>query len=609
MNSAAVSPIDGASTAWPSGPATAPDASSSTRKPAPAEGISIIGLLGHALRVPPTVILSSIVINLLGLVLPLAILQIFDRVLRNQSVNTLALLVIGLLCVIIAETALRFARNHLLHRTALREGFELHMRAVTGFLGAPRSANPKQSAESAFDAMSAVDDVSTFLSGNGRLALLDLPFVVLFLAVIWAIGGPIAIIPIALIVIFLGWTIWSSEAFKRSFKEQARREPERFGFYSECLKGIATIKSLAVEPQMERRLERILQSGADVNYRLVLQANRMISWGQLFASLTMVSIVTVGAILAIDGTMTIGAVAACTLIGNRVTQPVLRIIGVWGQMESARLARERSAQLLSAPARETKAPPPAGPGAIRLSHVAMSTAAGDETSGIDLDIAPGAVVGIVGSNFTQRAQLLDMLRGRVRPDRGAVMIDGVDLAAPGGEAQLQGVYYLGANPVIFRGTILENIAMFRGGVSQIKAVATARSLGVDAAIQALPDGYETRIGDLEAAPLPLDLMRAIGIVRAVASRPRILLLDQGRLSPDDNSAKANMRTIGALRGSVTILIFAEQLSEVEDAGRILVLRDWRLEEIDPALRLADARAQQRVLTKEIAKAAGETGPL
>lgn len=539
---------------------------------------SLRQLLAEAMRLPAPIIVASVTINVLGLALPLVVVQVFDRVLRHHSLSTLIFLIGGLFTLVLAETILRFARNELIGRVALRESFDLQMRGVLKVMNAPRAAISNLSADRISDALMAMDEMSQFLGGHGRLALLDFPFVFLFLGVIWAIGGPIAAIPAVLIALFFLWTVWSSANFKRALKEQVQLDQQRFDFYAECLKGISTVKSLAVEPQMQRRVERHLQLAAPINYELILRANRMIASGQLYANLTMIAIVTVGGILAINGFISIGAVAACSLIGNRVTQPVLRIIGVWGQMEAARLARERFLPLMTLPT-IPRLPKKQEAAAIELSEVVMIGAPENARQrSNNAVIKAGEVVGILARDFAQRAQLLGHLRGLLHPQAGAVLLDGADLAGPDGESLLQGVLYVGSDPVIFRGSILDNLSMFRTS-SHIFAIAIARRLGLEEIIQLLPEGYDTMLGDIGMAALPLDILQAICIVRAVAMRPRLLLLDLRRIPPDDVSIRACARAVKELRGRVTVIILGERMSEIDDADRVLFLDNWHLHEI------------------------------
>ncbi len=547
----------------------------------PAPSGSFARLLLYSFDLPAPVIAASFMINILGLALPLAVLQVFDRVLQNQSYNTMIVLLTGLICAIVVETILRIARNKLISQIALHESFHLQMRAAASLLSTPRIVAAKLPPKTAADALTGVDEMSQFLAGNGRLALLDFPFVLLFLGIIAAIGGYIVVTPIILIIVFTVWTIYSSAAMKAILRSQMQLENERFAYYTECLKGIATVKSLAVEPQMLRRFETILQSGLPLGLDQVLSANRMAASGQLFASLTMISVVSIGGAMVIQGMMSIGALAACTLITNRVVQPVMRIIAVWGQLETARLAQERFMPVINLPQQAASAIEEAGPASVELASLAMGdreTPGSSSSAAINLKIKPGEIIGIISRNFTQRKELFGLLRGTLKPTQGAVLIDGADPSSLDGDAIQQGIYFLSSSPAIFRGSILDNISMFRS-ISYGTAISTARALGLEPIIQTLPDGFETQLNDIGASALPTDILQAICVVRAVAMKPRMVVFDVRRIPPDDVSTRACTQAINELRGNTTIIILGKNISEMKEADRIFALQGWTLEKI------------------------------
>jgi ATP-binding cassette subfamily C protein LapB len=541
---------------------------------------SFFSLLNQTLRLPASVIIASVAINLLALALPLAVLQVFDRILKNHSTNTLILLLSGLFFFLVIETSLRLLRDKLMYRIALREGFYLQTRLVGRILYSPHSETSKLSPQVTSDAMNAADEMTGFLGGNGRLALLDFPFILIFLGMIACIGGWIVIVPIILIAGFVTWTIRSSEAIKSVLKKQLALDYERFEFYTECLASVATVKSLAVEPQMMRRLETILRSGAVTGHELVLKTNRLNTSGQLFANLIMISIISAGGIMAIGGSLSLGALAACILIANRVVQPVMRIIGVWGQLETAKLAQDRYAFLMRLPQRSS-APKRHDPARIELVDLVLNHDIRQDippAPGINLTVEPAEIVGIINRDAVQRAQLVGVIRGTVSPIHGSALIDGNDPATAEEDTAQQGVVLIGNSPVIFRGSILDNLSMFRC-VSYASAISTARALGLEPVIQALPQGYDTRLDDIGGSALPTDILRAICIARAVALQPRALILDVRRMPPEDVSTKACSRAIEELRGRATILIFGRYISEMKEARRVFSLQGQRLESI------------------------------
>jgi ATP-binding cassette, subfamily C, bacterial LapB len=152
------------------------------------------------------------------------------------------------------------------------------------------------------------------------------------------------------------------------------------------------------------------------------------------------------------------------------------------------------------------------------------------------------------------------------------------VTTPQGQGAVNDIFFLGSEPVIFRGSILDNISMFRR-VTQVSAIDAARRLGLESVIQVLPEGYDTVLGDVGAAALPLDILQAICIARATVIRPRLLLMEVRRV-PDNVSTRACAEAIKELRGTTTIIFFGEIKPEVEDADRVFLLDDRRLEEIE-----------------------------
>lgn len=554
---------------------------------------SILHLFADTLRLPSSIILSSFAINVLSLALPLVILQIFDRVIRYQSYNTLFLLIVGLFLVIIAETGLRLARNRLVSDIALKEGYELQMRAGKRLLNMPYSTSARLSPAVAGDAIGAIDEINQFSGGNARLAILDLPFVLLFLGIIWLIGGIIVIVPVMLIAGFAIWTLWSRAAIKPVLLDQMDRQRQRFSFYAECIQGFSTVKSLAVEPQMQRRFERILRDAAPANYALTLQTNRMVSAAQLFASLTLISVITVGAIMAINGILSIGAVAACSLISNRIAQPVLRIIGVWGQLETAKLALERSQAVMNLPQRQADIEPVKQPAKVQLNGVAMGDAGQrDKHHGVNLTVSPGEITGIIIRNHRQRETMARLLLGQTAPDRGKVLIDGVVPSDDSSDAALQGALFVDGHPAIFQGTIAENMSMF-GCINPAATIELAQRLGVEPVMQRLPQGYQTMLSDVSATKLPQDILLAIALVRAAAIGPRLLVLDVRRSVPADICANAFDGLIEELRGSTTIIILGRTLTDSITGIRNYTMHDWSMEALGPLPKNGNKRGEFR----------------
>lgn len=533
------------------------------------------------MKLPGTVILATLAVNILSLALPLAILQIFDRVLRHQAYSTLILLMAALVCIILAETGLRLARNKLIADLALGENYDMQMRAARRLLSARCAATAKLPPSEAAESIGAVEDLGQFSGGSAHIAMLDLPFVAVFLLVIWHIGGVIVLVPLTLIAIFLIWMTRARSAIGTVIEEQAKRQRERFRFYAECIEGFQTIKALTIEPQIQRRFERMIRSAAPVNYEMILQTNRMVSAGQLFGAITLIAVVTAGGAMALEGQMSIGALAACSIIAIRATQPALRMASVWGQLENTMAALERSQAVMKLPAELSSGGGIAPPASLRISgnvleiHGKPAKAAGES-----IVIRRGQVAGILIEDDFRRRDFADLLRGFKAPAKGQIAIDDLDLADEASDSLLRGVLLIDCRPAVFRGTILENMSMF-GLVNPAVAIELSRKLGVEKVVSKFPEGYETLIDDVGARQLQQDILLAITVVRAASVRPRLLILDVRRVPPEDVFTRACARLIEEMRGLSTIVLLGRSLADVRGAGQVYVMRNGSLEALPP----------------------------
>ncbi|HKJ61988.1 MAG TPA: ABC transporter transmembrane domain-containing protein [Hyphomicrobiales bacterium] len=537
-------------------------------------------LFAEAMRLPRSIILSTIAINLLRLAPPLVLFVILDYAIGGEAYYTLLLLITGLFCAMIAEMRLQLARNRRFGEAAGRESFELRMRAARRLLNTSYSAAMRLSPAIAAGAVQAVDELSRFYNSNARLTLLELPFIALYLIVIGFIGGAIVIIPIILAGLFTLWALRSHAAMKPNTHELMNQDRERLGLYAQSIESISTVKALAVEPHFQRRLERMLRITAPSNYEHILRKSRVASADQLFEILTFLSVITVGGAMVAKGMISIGAVAATSLIGVLAAQSFRRIFGILEQVEAALTSQERSGAVMSLPDRAMDEIDISGPAKVQLNGIGMAYDGRPEKDrGVNLTIRAGEIIGIVIRDDHQRQAMADILRCRITPDYGEFLIDGRKISAEQ-DATLQRVMFVNGEPAIFRGTIAENISMF-GCVNPATAIELAQRLGVEEAIKTLPDGYHTRLDRDSAASVPRDLLVAIALVRAAAISPRLLILDMHRSIPSDISTRACEKMIEELRGSTTIITLRRTLIESISDGRNYRMRDWSLEPVDP----------------------------
>ncbi len=527
------------------------------------------------------VLLASMTINLLSLALPLVILQVYDRILPNQATDTLLLLIVGLCGVLLLEACLRLARSYVSGWDAARFEHLTACRAVDRLLASNIGQYERDAPGVHLDRLSATDMLRDYHAGQGKLLIVDLPFILLFLGLIWAIAGWLALVPLSLLLLLAGSALLVGALLRSALEERATLDDRRYNFIIEVLSGIQTVKGLAMEALLQRRYERLQESGAASTYSCTYFSNLAQSVGAIFSNLTMVAVAAVGSILVIGGELSIGGLAACTLLAGRSVQPLLRALGIWTQFQNVAVAQERLDRLFAA-APEGAADAPAMPpldGRIELEDLRF--AYGEEDApvidGIDLSIAPGEVIGITGGTGSGKSTLLLLMLGALKPSRGRVSYDGLDVVAHDPYSLRRQVAFLPQSAALFQGTILDNLTMFRGVDAVEHALAASQQLGLDRQIHRLPAGYETRVGDGAQDELPTGIKQGIVMARALAQRPEVILFDEANSALDGKSDANLKQALSDLKGGPSMVLVSHRPSLLALADRTYHLEHGRLQ--------------------------------
>ncbi len=526
------------------------------------------------------VLLASMTINLLSLALPLVILQVYDRILPHQATDTLLLLIVGLCGVLLLEACLRLARSYVSGWDAARFEHLAACRAVDRLLASNIGRFERDAPGVHLDRLSATDMLRDYHAGQGKLLVVDLPFILLFLGLIWAIAGWLALVPLSLLLLLAGSALLVGTLLRSALEERAALDDRRYNFIIEVLSGIQTVKGLAMEALLQRRYERLQESGAASTYSCTYFSNLAQGVGAIFSNLTMVAVAAVGSILVIGGELSIGGLAACTLLSGRSVQPLLRALGIWTQFQNVAVAQERLDRLFAA-APEGAADAPKMPpleGHIELQDLRFSYADEDAPviDGIDLTIAPGEVIGITGGTGSGKSTLLLLMLGALNPSRGRVSYDGMNVAEREPYSLRRQVAFLPQSAALFQGTILDNLTMFRGVDAVEDALAASQLLGLDRQIHRLPAGYETRVGDGAQDELPTGIKQGIVMARALAQRPRVILFDEANSALDGKSDANLKQALAGLKGGPSMVLVSHRPSLLALADRTYHLEHGRL---------------------------------
>lgn len=554
--------------------------------------------------------LGSFGLNILGLGLPIVILQVYDRILPYQATHTLALLIAGLVLVLMMDGLIRVARGAITGWNAAKFEHLASCRALDRLLAEPVGEFERHPPGVHLDRLSAINVLRDFHAGQAKILLLDFPFITLFLGLIYFIAGWLVLVPIGIFVVLALLAGLVGLSLRRALEQRAVLDDRRYSFVIEVLAGLSTIKLLGVEPLMQRRYERLQKSTALASHAVTLISNVAQSMGWLFSNLTMVSVAAGGAVIVMEGGLSIGGLAASTLLAGRSVQPVLRALGLWSQYQSIAIARERVGKIFETPAEAPHAGIACGDleGAIRIDGLGFSYD-GEKTALIDdlnLEVSPGEVIGINGQSGSGKTTFLMLVMGLLQPSKGKVEIDGVDMARLDPYELRRHIAFLPQTGTLFKGTILDNLTLFQGASAVAPALEAARLVGIDDTIRHLPEGYQMEVGDGAATEIPTGLRQGIAMARALARGPRIILFDEANGGLDSASDARLKKALAALKGKVTIIMVSHRPSLLELADRRYKLSGGRLLPADETSRgrpTVEAGGQ----SKELPHQTGKTG--
>ena len=526
-----------------------------------------------ASRLPISVYIGSAIINLLGLALPLTILHVYDRVLPNQAFNTLAMLVIGLICVVFLDSLLRVARGAIMGWRAASYGHRESLDAMARLMSSNASHAQNAKASTVISQLQALTDMAEFQGSTARLLLIDIVWVPVFAIVITVIAGPLIAVPALFLVGFVFYISLQTKRLRHIIDSREQVEERKYDFMLETLQTMQTVKSHAMESLMMRRFER-LQSASSLELKKNVLASQTIAQAAgLFAMLMTMGVVFFGALMVIGNSLTIGALAACMLLSSQMMQPIMRALQSSTQIvQNAHKQAEVEklyAQIADHPATikpVLRHQPDFAPALVRIEQLAFQ-GSNDQIvfENLNLTIAPGQFVGLKGSDGSGQSVLLRSIMGELTPTHGQILIGGTPVTqAPGG------VSYVGQVPQVFRGTILDNLTLF-GTYTADDAKWVADLTGLTPEIHRLPDGFDTQLLGSANPELSTAFSQLICIARAIVSKPSVLLLDASNNGLDAKTEIAFSQMLQRLSGEVTIILATQRPSLLRSADVIFEL--------------------------------------
>jgi subfamily B ATP-binding cassette protein HlyB/CyaB len=540
------------------------------------------------------VLAASAAMQLIALATPLCTQVVIDKVIVHHAGSTLIVIVAALVLFLVFNAVLGYVRQYLLLHTGNRIDGALGVRVFEQLLSLPPRYFESRPTGTLVARLHGVETIREFLTGAAASAVLDVPFVLVFVAVMAWYSGPLTLIALTLIALLAGLSAAMTPALRRRINEQFFAGARNQALVTEYVSAMDTVKALQMEPQLAARYAANLDDYLRTSFATRQLANLYaVSASALEQALT-VAILAAGAwlVMTSDG-FTIGMLVAFQMFAARLAQPALRLAGLWQEFQQAAIAVRRLGDLMDAPA-ESYALRPShshqGPGRIEIQNLgfAYSSAHPPVFENFDLSVAPGSCVALLGPSGSGKSTLARLLLGFYLPTAGSVKIDGRDTRQlSANELRLQ----FGVVPQetrLFSGSVHENLAAAQPHASFAEIIEACRMAEIHEVIEALPQGYQTMLGE-HGVGLSGGQKQRVAIARALLRRPRILLFDEATASLDRETAEALGRTISRLRGKVTMLFIAHYLPETLAVDATAKL-DTPAHPLEPLNGLSDASA-------------------
>ena len=544
-------------------------------------------LLKHK-RLWQEILLASLVIQLIALATPLFTQTIIDKVVVHHTQSTLIVIALGMAVFMLFSAGLSWLRQYLILHTGNRIDAVLGSAVFERLFKLPPMYFQHRPTGVIAARLQGIDTIREFLAGAAVTLILDLPFLLIFVAIMLYYSVTLTLIVVAVLAVIIGLSILTAPLFQTRLQQQFQLGARNQAFITEYLVGMDTVKSLQLEPQLNRKYSGYLASYLQAGFATRQLANTYNTSANLLEQVMTLLILAIGAWTVMhDTAFTIGMLVAFQMFSGRLSQPLLRLVGLWQQFQQANLSIARLGDLMNAPTEPYAVVPRrdnARQGHIRIDRIAFRY---QEThplvyDNLSLEIPPGHTIALMGASGCGKSTLAKLLQGFYQPSNGRIELDGIDIRHLSANELRSHFGVVPQETVLFSGTIYDNLHMASPNASFEQIVAACQMAEIHDAIEALPQGYQTDIGE-RGAGLSGGQKQRIAIARALLKRPSILVFDEATSALDQHTAEQFAHTINSLKGKVTMIFITHSLPKGLQVDAIYRLNRNGAQRLFPAL--------------------------
>jgi len=542
------------------------------------------------------VFIASFFVQLFGLANPLMIQVIIDKVIVQNSQDTLQVLGIFLLIIALFEAVLSTLRTYLFVDTTNRIDMSLGSEIIDHLLRLPLRYFEKRPVGEISTRVNELENIRQFMTGTALTVVLDSIFSVVYIVVMIIYSPVLTMVALGIIPIFILMTVIFSPLIRRQLRTKAERNAETQSYLVEVMSGIQTVKAQNIELrsrwQWQDRYSRYMTAG----FRTVLTSTLAGSTSHFLNQLSGLLVLWVGAYLVLNQELTLGQLIAFRIIAGYVTSPVLRLTQLWQNFQETALSLERLADIVDTPQESEKdrfnIPMPAIKGAVKYENVSFRFKPQGplQLNNINLSIHEKTFVAVVGQSGAGKSTLTKLLSRLYETESGRILIDGYDISKVELYSLRRQVGVVPQETLLFDGTVQENIALTNPEASTEEIIAAAKVAAAHDFIMTLPNGYNTRVGE-RGASLSGGQRQRIALARSVLQRPSILVLDEATSALDYMTEQQVCLNLGEAFREHTVFFITHRLSSIKSADLIIMMDNGSIVEQGTHAELMDLKGR------------------
>jgi subfamily B ATP-binding cassette protein HlyB/CyaB len=520
------------------------------------------------------VILSSFFIQLFGLVTPLFIQVIIDKVLAHHALTTLKVVAGAFMIVLMFDTILNLMRNYLLYHTANKIDASLGAKVYRHLLSLPFRYFEVRKVGNIIARVRELENLRQFMTNISLTVLLDTVFSILFVVIMAVYSVYLTLIVLLFVAAIALISIIATPMIKARLDEKFQKGAAAQSFLVESITGVQTVKSMAIEGKMIKEWENNLGDYILSAFKLSNVGNVAVSSSQMLQKMMTLAVIYFGVSLVFGGRLSVGQLIAFQMFGSQLSGPILRLVHMWQDFKQAKLSLDRIGDIINTPSEVVG-------GAITVSQVKGEITAKEVSfryapdgplvlDNISFNIAPGMMVGIVGRSGSGKSTIAKLIQRLYLPVEGTILIDGVDIK------HLDPLFLRYRTGIVlqecflFSGTIRDNIAIASPDAGMDQVLQAARVAGAHDFISEMPAGYDTYVEE-RGSSLSGGQKQRIAIARALITKPNILIFDEATSAMDYESERIIQKNLNLIREGRTVIFIAHRLSVIRNCAMIIVI--------------------------------------